>query len=116
MPYDAGKPPFKFAEIPFTDGISEPLFNTGLIFPQIRGAWGLTRSVLWSFPSNANGSMIWATNIPAFLGNCIKVCIGRWGQYLAHPWLITPVGMFVWLASWEYYFIKNNAICPLLWV
>lgn len=99
MPYDAGKPLVEFAEIPSTDGILEPPFNEDLILLQILGTWGLTRFVLWyCSPSNANGPVIWTTNIPAFLSNCLKVYLGRWGQHLANPWLSAPV---VFSFSWH---------------
>ncbi|MCY4158841.1 MAG: hypothetical protein OXE92_05675 [Bacteroidetes bacterium] len=67
MPYDAGESPVKFAEIPLTDGISEPLFNKALIFLQTRGAWSLSRSVLWVYPLNMNDPVIWTANISALI-------------------------------------------------
>lgn len=97
MPYDTGEPLVEFTEIPSTDGISEPLFNKILIFLQILGAWGLTRSVLWwCFPFNANGPVIRTTNIPAFLGDCLKVYAGGGvGAIPRAPLAYYACGLFV---------------------
>ena len=82
MPYDTGVPLVKFADIPSTNGTSEPLFNKVLISLQFLGTWGLARSVPRLYPLNTNCSVIWTANISAFIGNYVKVYLGRRGNTL----------------------------------